>query len=298
MDDLLLSVPIRGPDHRLTATLVRPKGGRVGHLIVCVHGGGCNGRYFDLAGFSFARAAVRRGFDLLLVNRPGFGGSDPPRSAYPIAEAALLLPALVEAATVQHMADTDHVSVLGHSIGGAVAIRWAASFPASLSALALSGIGAELSETARDWWRKARFRPQLELPTDFFFGPDGSYDWRGAVALRKVAEPWRFDEVREVFEDWPAAFREIAGDVRCPVHVRLAEYERIWSNDADALVSFERSLTNCRSTDSAVALGSGHLIELHRRGAELIEAQLDFFENAAQIPMLRGATGQSFGGIQ
>lgn len=261
-----------GLDPRLTSRLLSC-GREAAPLLLCIHGGGCNGGYFDMKGFSVAQAALDRGFDVLLVNRPGHGGSAPPRTASPIAEAAELLPGHL--LPILDSRTSPDLVVIGHSIGGAVALTLTAANRLPILAVAVSGIGRTPSDAALVWLAE-QAQADPEPPPEFFFGPDGSYDWRGPLALRRVVEPWHSDELEDVRFDWPARFDTVASTIAVPVAFHLAEHERIWraapADVADAAARFTRSPW----VEAGVLPDGGHLYEIHRRGAELATMQLAF----------------------
>ncbi|RYE99936.1 MAG: alpha/beta fold hydrolase [Oxalobacteraceae bacterium] len=271
MESLLTS------DQRLTSRLLvcgRP----AAPLLLCIHGGGCNSGYFDMQGFSVAQRALADGFDVLLVDRPGYGVSAPPRTANPINEAAELLPGYLNPIMAAR-ASRDLV-VIGHSIGGAVALTLAAEARLPINAVAVSGIGREPSEAARAWL-SAQVNvtgTNPEPPSEFFFGPEGSYDWRGPMALRKVIEPWRADELRDVRLDWPPRFDAIAKAIAVPVAFHLAEYECIWRAGAQDVADAAARFINASRVEAGVLPDGGHLYEIHRRGAELVTRQLSFLK--------------------
>lgn len=237
--------------------------GRPMSLIVCIHGGGCNGRYFDLRSFSFAEAVLGAGHAVLMVDRPGHGTSPPIETETPIYSGSLLLGKLVERAVTA--CDDAHlpIALFGHSIGGAVAMHWAAQSPPMLKCLVTSGIGSRPTEAALVWLGGLDGAGEVVLPHPFFFGPDGTFDWRAPIALRKSGEPWRKDEVDEALLRWPNEFRSVASRIACPTLAILSEHERIWENDEGALKvmrdSFVSGLGNVE-----IAAGGGHLYEVHR----------------------------------
>lgn len=268
-------------DGRVTGTLVQSGVRAAGsHLVVFVHGGGCNSRYFDLKGLSCAQAALQRGHDVLLVNRPGHGGSAPPQTDSPIGEAAELLIPFI--ALARERCQAKRLAMIGHSIGGAVVIETAArhaDWP--LTSVAVSGIGDGLTRESLIWLDAVLEGAPAEPPAEYFFGPEGSYGWQGPAALRRSSEPWRLDEVIEVMRDWPARFLAAAAQVRVPVHFRMAEYERIWDHSQEARRRIAAAFAAGAGADVGLLPDGGHLYEIHKRGPELIAAQLDFIERVA-----------------
>lgn len=270
-----------GNSHELEAgdlhgRLIRT-GGRPASLIVCVHGGGCSGRYFDLPSFSFAEAALGAGHAVLMVDRPGHGMSPPTDRPDPIYSASLLLTALVRRA-VAACGDPDlPVAAFGHSIGGAVTMHWAAQSPPMLKCLVTSGIGSRPTDAALAWLRGLHGATDIVLPHGFFFGPDGSFDWRAPIALRKSGEPWRKEEVDEVLLRWPDQFASVASRIDCPVLVILSEHERIWENDEGALMAIRDAFVPGHGRVE-IAAGGGHLYEVHRNWSVHAERIIAFIE--------------------
>jgi len=273
-----------GPDPRLTGRLL-PCGREAAPLLLCIHGGGCNGGYFDMKGFSVAEAAIAHGFDVLLVNRPGYGGSAPPRTASPITEATELLPGYL-LPILAARASPDLV-VIGHSIGGAVALTLAAANRLPIRAVAVSGIGRIPSDAALAWLAE-QASTDPEPPPEFFFGPDGSYDWRGPLALRRVVEPWRHEELEDVRTNWPGRFDTVAAAIMVPVAFHLAEYERIWRASPADVADAAARFTHAPQVEAGVLPDGGHLYEIHRRGGELTALQLAFLGTGPALPVMPG----------
>src|SRR2546430_5886122 len=76
------------------------------------------------------------------IDLPGFGSSGKPRATYGLAFFAQALRRFVEATGL------GRVTLVGHSLGGAVAVAYAATHPESLERLAL--LGAEALGVGRD----------------------------------------------------------------------------------------------------------------------------------------------------
>lgn len=232
-------------------------------LIVCIHGGGCNGRYFDLSSFSFAAAALGAGHAVLTVDRPGHGASPAVETAAPIRHAALLVPPLVEKALFELGASDLPVALFGHSIGGAVALHCAAQSPGMPACIVTSGIGARPTRAAMMWHDGLGRGDDVVLPQEFFFGPEGSFDWRAPIAIRKSAEPWCRADVDEVLLEWPREFEALAARITASTLCILSEHERIWETGEAAREAMCRNFTGARAVVE-VAAGGGHLYEVHR----------------------------------
>jgi pimeloyl-ACP methyl ester carboxylesterase len=273
-------------DRRVGGTLWGPgDGSTASPLIVCVHGIGSNGQYFNLRGRSLARAATKRGMSVLLIDRPGYGSSMAPGPGPAIDGGIRAIDCLLQAIRDQDL-DIPHrpLIVIGHSFGGAIAYAYAATRPVgSVAALCVSGIGDQPSPHYLAALERAATHGPSQLSPHWFFGPGTTYDRHGVTALRAATEPQHGNEAQEVAYSWPERWPAIAQKISCPVHVRLAEFERIWEANTIALERIKSRLSNAPDIDAAIAPDGGHLYEAHHRGPELIAAQLDFAGNYAKI---------------
>lgn len=245
-------------------------------LLVAIHGSGCHGGYFDLPNNSLLEAAVARGLPVLLVDRPGHGASPTALSGSAIdgsVDAVALLIDEVQRATAD--ARGRRVSVLGHSFGAAVAITYAARAK-NVASLCISGIGDVPNPAYSDDLRTRSAGGGTRPSPQWFFGPSSTYETKHILALRAVAAPWRKDEVDELNQSWPVRWPQAAAAITCPVHLRIAEFERIWQATPDDVKRMASAFHSAPFVDAAIAPDGGHLYEAHRRGPELIAAQLDF----------------------
>lgn len=232
-------------------------------LILCIHGGGCNGRYFDLPAFSFANEAVRGGHAVLAIDRPGHGLSAAVDTAKPIQLAAELLPNLIAKALEAMDLCGLPLALFGHSIGGAVAMHFAATSPSHLACLVTSGIGHQPTPAAMAWHKSLDANAAIQLPHNFFFGAEGSFDWRAPIAIRKSADVWLKADIDEVLLDWPTQFTSIASRIAAPTLCILGEHERIWRNDAGDLSEISQYFTSTQGC-AEIASDGGHLNEVHK----------------------------------
>lgn len=237
--------------------------GKPASLILCIHGGGCNGRYFDLPSFSFANEAINSGHAVLTIDRPGHGLSPAVDAPTPVQFAAALIPDLLAKAMDALCVTSLPLAVFGHSIGGAVAMHYATTLPPHLVCLITSGIGFQPSVAATTWHESLRPDSDIQLPHEFFFGAEGSFDWRAPIAIRKSADIWLKADIDEILLGWPEQFGSVASRINLPVLCILGEHEHIWRNDASMIAEMRQFLPSHHSRVEIAADG-GHLNEVHK----------------------------------
>jgi pimeloyl-ACP methyl ester carboxylesterase len=276
---------IRSSDGFASGTLIRPDRIARAALLVCIHGGGCNSNYFDLNGCSMVREATARGYCVLLIDRPGYGGNPACQTEHPVSRTAPLLRRLIDR-SLGHVPETDAVAIVGHSIGGAIALHLASrcgGWP--LIGVAVSGIGEEPAPAIRSIRLRVgreKIDPPEALTELLFYAGGEPLSWKAVASLRKAAELWLVSEVIDVVETWPRDWPEVARDIRVPVHLRLAEHERVWEAKDDAVERMAGRLCNT-AVDAALLRGGGHLYEVSKRGPELLRAQLDFLDGCSGV---------------
>lgn len=106
--------------------------------VILVHGLGQNG-YRDWRGVI---PALAQHYHVLAMDLPGFGLSQQPEGRYSPIQYARLLQWLISQTGQQR------VQLVGHSMGGAVALRYAASFPDTLDRLVLVSVAGVLQRSA------------------------------------------------------------------------------------------------------------------------------------------------------
>jgi pimeloyl-ACP methyl ester carboxylesterase len=275
---------VRSTHGFVSGTLIRPERIARTQLLVCIHGGGCNSHYFDLNGCSMAQEATTRGYCVLLIDRPGYGGNPALPTQHPIAESAPAIRRFIDECRA-HVPEADGVAIVGHSIGGAIALHLASGcgdWP--LTGIAISGIGEQPAPAIREIQlppEAEKVDPPATLTDSLFFAGGEPLSWKAIASLRKAAELWLVAEVTDVMETWPRQWPEIARSIRVPVHLRLAEHERIWGSGEDAVRRMAARLSNAAS-DAELLRGGGHLFEVSKRGPELLRAQLDFLDRCGE----------------
>jgi pimeloyl-ACP methyl ester carboxylesterase len=276
--------PLRSADGFVSGTLIRPERIERTLLLVCIHGGGCNGHYFDLNGCSMAAEAAARGYRVLLVDRPGYRGNPALPAQHPIAQSAPVIRRFIDECRAL-VPETDAVAIVGHSIGGAIACHLASGcgdWP--LAGIAISGIGEEPAAAIRNIQlppEAQKVDPPATLTDSLFFAGGEPLSWKAVASLRKAAELWLVAEVTDVMETWPREWPEVALGIRVPVHLRLAEHERIWGSGEETVRRMVGRLSNTE-VDADLLRGGGHLYEVSKRGPELLRAQLDFLDGCGE----------------
>src|SRR3954452_10718463 len=142
------------PANRLSVRI----GGTTGPVLVLLHGLLGSGASFGPALDELARTHRVLAPDLL-----GHGASEKPTGDYSLGSLATLVRDLLV------VLDVDSATVVGHSLGGGVAMQLAYQFPAAVERLVLvdsGGLGRTVSPALRavalpgaDWWLPAVFNP-------------------------------------------------------------------------------------------------------------------------------------------
>lgn len=231
-DDAPAAEPITVEGRTIRHLRLGPDGGTP---VLMIHGFGA-----DLATWMFNQQALAEDRPVYAIDLPGHGGSSKQVEDGSVAGLAKTVLAYMDAAGI------DRAHLVGHSLGGAIAVEIAASAPERVAALTLvapAGFGAEISgdfiagfisET-----RSRKLRPVLEM---LVANPD-------MVSADMVEDVLRFKRLDGAPEALRAiaganfdggtqriALRERLGDVKVPVHVVWGEADRILSaTHADGL---------------------------------------------------------------
>lgn len=250
-------------------------------MLVCLHGGGYTHRYFTVPGASMVEAAHTAGFDVFAIDRPDYVNSRRlPAGDFVIQRNAPALCAAVDELIATHSPTTREVVIIGHSIGGAIAVLMAATQPAWLRGIAVSGVGVVPSAGNRN----LRFMPPLrKVPVPGFaifnklFGPAGTYDPRLAkLSLKLGLEAPVRRELIEIGAWWPSYFPEAAAQVRVPVDAVLGEFDALWETDDHSVAAFGQPFHQSPRCASTRWVGTGHCIDHHLPGSHFQQHQLAF----------------------
>lgn len=259
-------------------------------LLVCLPGGSYSGAYFDIPGHSLLNRADDAGIDAIALDRPNYGASDslgPHETTF--AANADLLDAAITALWDRLGGRYPGVVLIGHSIGGAIAIHIAANpaRPWPLAGLSISGIGTVPPEHVGAAWDSmpdgipVTFQPEQRRA--FMYGPDGTFETDVIARASVAAQPVPLEELREVVGGWLTDFPSLAPEVRVPVHYALAEHDGLWVVSESNIAAFTNAFANAATVDGRCHLGVGHNIDHHISSIGWHQEQLDFARSCSGV---------------
>ncbi len=152
-----------------------------GRTITLLHGKNFNGAYWRTT----MEALIAEGFNVLVPDQIGFGKSDKPEHfQYTFQQLALNSKALLDSLGIKHTA------VLGHSMGGMLATRFALMFPEiTTDLILLNPIGLE------DWKLKVPYQS-----VDHWYNNELPQDYEGIKSYQK--ENYYDGEWNENYAEW------------------------------------------------------------------------------------------------
>jgi len=250
-------------------------------LIVALHGGGYSSAYFDLPGLSLLERAAALGIPALTLDRPGYGDSEArsPEEHGHAAQAAIL-EAAIGALARDRGEGCPGIVLVGHSIGGAIAIGIAARDPDWLLGVAISGVGLRNMPGDLEAWQSLPDIPFIAFPAEMkdakMFGAPGRYDPDAPRRSHAADAPALRQELLDIVAFWPREAQALLGRVRVPVHYRQAADDALWLVSQDEVDDFGAACSSAPWRDAALVRDAGHCIDFHRLGAAFQLEQLAF----------------------
>jgi pimeloyl-ACP methyl ester carboxylesterase len=250
-------------------------------LLVCIPGGSYNSHYFDVKGHSLLAAAHDQGFSIVALDRPGYQGSDPLQGEITYAKNAQVLNAAVAELWKQYSDSATGVVLIGHSMGGAIAIHMAGqqhSWP--LRGISATSIHTDAPEQVTQAWNSipadATIPFSKEQRIQFMYGPAGTWDPQVVDDAEVSTDPIPVAELLEVVGSWTTDFARLASEVTVPVHYALAEHEGLWISTDEGVQAFAAEFTASPSVTAERVSASGHNLDHHHISAEFHDRQLAF----------------------
>lgn len=251
----------------LSALLSEPAQVQPRATVVALHGGGMTAGYFDgqaHPGVSLLTLGASLGFNVLAIDRPGYGSSSQTLPAgQSLAEQARTVAAAVDTFAVSNPAG-EGVFLLAHSYGGKLALTLAAAhdqcFPTGsrpeLLGIDISGCGHRYAVAADQLpGPTGHGRMSLNWGRLSLYPPDTFRHSTGVVA--PMPERERAEAVR-----WEHTFAAVAERVRVPLRLTFAELESWWRHDEETLTDLTRQLTAAPRVHVDRLPGAGHNISL------------------------------------
>ena len=257
-------------------------GGAPHPLVVALHGGTYSSRYFDVPGYSLLARAAALEIPVLAPDRSGYGESPLlPNGGGTLRDNADFLAGAIGDGWRAHGAGAAGIVLIGHSIGGGIALMIAAqALDWPLLGVAVSGVGLHTPDESRAAWAALPDMVHVDLPPpvkdQVMFGPPGSYagDMPGLSHLADAPVPRT--EIVDIVETWHLDAPDVLARIRVPVHYRQAEFDRLWIVDDGEVSGFARALGASPRVDWAMQRGAGHCIDFHLDGVGFQVQQLGF----------------------
>lgn len=250
--------------------------------IVAIHGGTYTSAYFDVPGHSLMDNAIQNGFNIIAIDRPGYGVSTPLEDAPDLIQKNAehlnnLLPAVLRELGFAG----DPVFLIGHSIGGAIVISMAALRPAwKLSGIAVSGVGIKTPPADAENYAHLPQQYFVELPTPMkdvvMFGPPETVppDMPAASYIANTTVPR--SELTDITGGFGERLASLAANVQVPLHYRQGAHEKLWLVSEKMIQDFGKLFSSAGKVDVGLVSDSGHCIDFHKCGKKFQMEQLAF----------------------
>ncbi|KUH94086.1 alpha/beta hydrolase [Mycobacterium sp. IS-1556] len=217
-------------------------------VIIAFHGGASTAAYFDCPGhprLSLLRIGAALGFTVVALDRPGYGSSAPYPDAMQQPDQRV---SLAYGAVEKVLADGSRgagLVLLGHSAGCELAVRMTASenaVDAGVLGLSLAGTGLRYSDHAAEMMKTATATRRPVGLRELLWRPAHLYPPEVLSGMTNSSGGAQYEA--ETTKTWPRQdFPALAAQVSVPVQFVVAEHERVWRTDPDALADIAAVFT-------------------------------------------------------
>ena len=257
-----------------------PSGQAPRAVIVALHGGASTAAYFDCPGhprLSLLRTAAALGFTAVALDRPGYGSSAPYPDAMTRPEQRVALAYGAVEKILGSNSPAAALFLLAHSAGCELAVRMAAGQRAELIGMELAGTGLEYGDDAREILKTATPTQRPAGLRELLWQPAHLYppEVLNGITNSSTGAPYESAMVNDwAGKDFPA----LAGDVTVPVQFSVAEHERVWRSDPEALARIAALFTASPRFVLNEQVGAGHNLSLSVNAAAYHLKVLSFAE--------------------
>lgn len=172
-------------------------------LLICLPGGSYNHRYFDVPDRSLLEAAAERGLPIVVLDRPGYGDSEPLVGEISFRRNAEVLDDAIGELWMRHGDGCPGIVLVGHSMGGAVAVHIAAR-QRTWPLLGISITAIHDKPAIPRAWNDVPAGTSIEFSTQhrvrLMYGPPETYDPAVIEAAQPACSPIPVAELREVVD--------------------------------------------------------------------------------------------------
>lgn len=253
-------------------------------VVVAFHGGASTAAYFDCPGhprLSLLRAGALLGYTVIALDRPGYGASAPYPDAMQRPEQRV---ALAYGAVEKILGSSPRgagLFLLAHSAGCELAVRMAVDERAEalhLIGVELAGTGLQYDDAAQEILKTATPTQRPTGLRELLWQPEHLYpaEVLNGITNSSTGAPYEAAMVSDwARQDFPA----LAGHVRVPVQFSVADHERVWKSDRDALAKIAAIFTASPRFVINEQVGAGHNLSLSVSAAAYHMKVLSFVED-------------------
>jgi pyruvate dehydrogenase E2 component (dihydrolipoamide acetyltransferase) len=234
----------------------RELGAGDGPPVVFIHGFGA-----DLNTWMFNQPALAESRRTISLDLPGHGGSEKQVSS----PKALMFGVVNDAL---HALNLDRVHLVGHSMGGAIALSLAAGRPeavTSLTLIAAAGLGSEINGTFIDGFVRAGRRREMQEVLNLLVHDPALV---GRQMIEDVLRYKRLDGVTAALEiiarAWFAGNRQVV-DLRSELVVLQMPTQLIWGRE-DRIIPVKHAEALADRVPVHIIDGAGHLPHMEKSG--------------------------------
>ncbi|WOO81626.1 uncharacterized protein LOC62_03G005149 [Vanrija pseudolonga] len=262
-------------------------------LLVLIHGTGTNASYFDNELHSIPANFNKLGYNVLNVNRPGYGTNPIPSTSRPVFSTPPLYAQLINDAYDNHHKGSDGVILIGHSLGAATSLILAALEGDNIPLRGVSALGVVPAKTRPDLslfegvFSDAKVE-RLPLPAEpsaqdlkLFLGVPDFFDLAHLPRLEGVFEGAVKHELTEWTDlaTYEKFVNEILPAVKVPLQFLAAEIELHWQSLEQAQPIFDEvaaQFTGVPRIDKELLPGGAHNFEFSTNSALLQKKREEF----------------------